>query len=55
MWSIHASIMWYGVLSIDAPYSLTELIKENCEQISVEIIEMEIMTDHVHLLIEVDP
>ena len=34
---------------------LKELIKETCDQLNVEIIEMEIMTDHVHLLMEVAP
>ena len=34
---------------------LKELIREICEQQNVEIIEMEIMPDHVHILIEVDP
>lgn len=34
---------------------LKELIIETCSEISVDIIEMEIMPDHVHLLIEVDP
>jgi putative transposase len=34
---------------------LKELIREVCAEILVEIIEMEIMPDHVHLLIEVDP
>ena len=34
---------------------LKELIQESCENINVDIIEMEIMPDHVHLLIEVDP
>lgn len=34
---------------------LNELIKQKCKEIQVEIIEMEIMPDHVHLLIEVDP
>ena len=33
---------------------LKELIKEICDQLNVEIIEMEIMPDHVHLLMEVD-
>lgn len=33
---------------------LKEMIKEICNQLNVEIIEMEIMPDHVHLLIEVD-
>jgi len=34
---------------------LKELIQEACEEINVDIIEMEIMPDHVHLLIEVAP
>ena len=34
---------------------LKELIIQLCQEIQVEIIEMEIMPDHVHLLIEVDP
>ena len=34
---------------------LKKLIKETCNQLNVEIIEMEIMPDHVHLLLEVDP
>ena len=34
---------------------LKELITQICQEIQVEIIEMEIMPDHVHLLVEVDP
>lgn len=34
---------------------LKELIKECCAEQNVEIIEMEIMPDHVHLLLDVDP
>lgn len=34
---------------------LKELIKERAAAIQADIIEMEIMPDHVHLLIEVDP
>lgn len=34
---------------------LRELIKQRCSEIHADIIEMEIMPDHVHLLIEVDP
>lgn len=34
---------------------LKELIEEICTESDVQIIEMEIMPDHVHLLIEVDP
>lgn len=34
---------------------LKELIKQTASEHSVDIIEMEIMPDHVHLLLEVDP
>lgn len=34
---------------------LKELIKETCAEIHVDVIGMEIMPDHVHLLMEVDP
>ena len=34
---------------------LKELIEQKCSDIRVDIIEMELMPDHVHLLIEVDP
>lgn len=34
---------------------LKELIDEICRKSRIEIIEMEIMPDHVHLLVEVDP
>ena len=34
---------------------LKEVILDTCAKFSVEIIEMEIMPDHVHLLLEVDP
>lgn len=34
---------------------LKELITQTCEPLNVEIIEMEIMPNHVHLLMEVDP
>ena len=34
---------------------LKELIKEICVELQCELIELEIMPDHVHLLVEVDP
>lgn len=34
---------------------LKSLIQEVCNEYHIDIIEMEIMPDHVHLLIEVDP
>ena len=34
---------------------LKELITQRCAEIRAEIIEMEVMPDHVHLLIDVDP
>ena len=44
-----------SVLANGVDVRLKELIKETCDSLNVEIIEMEIMPDHVHLLIEVDP
>lgn len=43
------------VLIGDVETRLKELIMESCININVDIIEMELMPDHVHLLIEVDP
>jgi putative transposase len=34
---------------------LKELIKEKSSELKADIIEMEILPDHVHLLVEVDP
>ena len=34
---------------------LKDLIVQKCSEIKAEILELEIMPDHVHLLIEVDP
>lgn len=34
---------------------LMDLIRETCQDIQVDLLEMEIMPDHVHLLLEVDP
>ena len=34
---------------------LKELIQEICNEYRIDIIEMEIMPDHIHLLMEVDP
>ena len=34
---------------------LKELIQETCLELQSELIELEIMPDHVHLLLEVDP
>ena len=34
---------------------LKELIKSIADELQVEIIEMEIMPDHVHILLDVDP
>ena len=34
---------------------LKELIQETCIELQSELMELEIMPDHVHLLLEVDP
>ena len=43
------------VLANGVDVRLKELIDEICRESRIEIIEMEIMPDHVHLLVEVDP
>ncbi len=43
------------VLIGDVEARLKELIINICSEIKVDIIEMEIMPDHVHILLEVDP
>ena len=43
------------VLTGEIETRLKELIVETANGINVDVIEMEIMPDHVHLLIEVDP
>ncbi|KAB8331701.1 IS200/IS605 family transposase [Scytonema tolypothrichoides VB-61278] len=44
-----------NVLKDGVDVRLKELLEQIAKDIKVEIIEMEIMPDHVHLLIEVDP
>lgn len=44
-----------NVLKDGVDIRLKELLQQIAKQIQVDIIEMEIMPDHVHLLIEVDP
>ncbi len=43
------------VLIGDVENRLKELIKEICQTNRIDLLEMEIMPDHVHLLLEVDP
>jgi putative transposase len=43
------------VLTGEVERRLKELIQEVCGEIRAEILEMEIMPDHVHLPIEIDP
>ena len=43
------------VLANGVDSRLKELVTQICQEIQVDIIEMEIMPDHLHLLIEVDP
>lgn len=43
------------VLTGDVKDRLKELIAETCSSLGVDLIEMEIMPDHVHLLLDVDP
>ena len=43
------------VLVNEVQTRLRELISFVCSEFAVELIEMEIMPDHVHLLVDVDP
>ena len=43
------------VLVDGADIRLKEIIRKAADELSVEIIELEVMPDHVHLLAEVDP
>lgn len=43
------------VLKDGAEIRLKEIIREVCSECNAEVLEMEIMPDHVHLLVEVDP
>ena len=43
------------VLVEDVETRLKELIKSACSEKQVDIIQMEVMPDHVHLILEVDP
>ena len=43
------------VLVGDVETRLKELIQEICSEFNMDLLEMEVMPDHVHLLLEVDP
>ena len=43
------------VLDGEVSERLKELIAQRCGEINAEIIELEVMPDHVHLLMEIDP
>ena len=43
------------VLVGDIEARLKDLVQEICDEFSIDLLEMEVMPDHVHLLLEVDP
>lgn len=43
------------VLKDGADVRLKEIIREVCKESCSDLIEMEVMPDHVHILVEVDP
>jgi putative transposase len=43
------------VLIHDVDLRLKEIIKGVCDEFKAELIELEVMPDHVHLLVECDP
>jgi putative transposase len=44
-----------SVLRNNIATRLEEILRDVCKQLEAEIIALEIMPDHVHLLVEVDP
>jgi putative transposase len=44
-----------SVLTDGVDERLREPIRETCDSMHTDLLEMEVMPDHVHLLIEVDP
>lgn len=44
-----------AVLIDGADVRLKQIIQEACIELECELIELEVMPDHVHLLVEVDP
>ena len=60
MYSCKYHVVWCPkyrrkVLTGNITERLKELIREVCNKYQSELIELEIMPDHVHLLVEVDP
>ena len=43
------------VLVDDIETRFKELVREVCIELDIDLLEMEVMPDHVHLLLEVDP
>ena len=43
------------VLHGDIEFRLKELVKEVCDELQSELIELECDEDHIHVLVEVDP
>jgi len=61
-WYTAVSIMWYFARSIEEGFlfppidgRLKELILEKQSDYGYKVLEMEVMPDHVHLLIDVNP
>jgi putative transposase len=44
-----------SVIVGDVELRLKQIVREVCGELGAEIIEMETMPDHIHLLVEVDP
>ena len=43
------------VLVGDVKARLKDLVKQICQENQFDLLEMEVMPDHIHLLLEVDP
>lgn len=43
------------ILSGEIEERFKQIVTQVCQEMSVDVIEMEVMPDHVHLLLEIDP
>ncbi len=60
VYSCRYHVVWYlkyrrSVLTDGVDERLRELIRKTCDKMHTDLLEMEVMQDHVHLLIEADP
>lgn len=60
VYKCHHHVVWCskyrrGVLHSGVDERLKEIIHTVCDELSCELIKFEVMSNHVHLLVEIDP